>query len=46
MSPGSEAEKRNESVIERCEVTPQVNKRHLDTLLQYSDGAGDRSVAT
>jgi hypothetical protein len=25
MNPGSEAEKRNESVIKRCEVTPQVN---------------------
>src|SRR5712675_1585127 len=26
MNPGSEAEKRNESVIKRCEVTPQVNQ--------------------
>jgi hypothetical protein len=24
MNPGSEAEERNESVISRCEVTPQV----------------------
>ena len=26
MNPGSEAEERNESVIKRCEVTPQVNQ--------------------
>jgi hypothetical protein len=26
MDPGREAKKRNESVIKRCEVTPQVNK--------------------
>src|SRR5215467_15547348 len=26
MNPSSEAEKRNESVIKRCEVTPQVNQ--------------------
>src|SRR5215475_14527447 len=26
MNPGSEPEKRNESVIKRCEVTPQVNQ--------------------
>src|SRR5215469_2767670 len=26
MNPGPEPKKRNESVIKRCEVTPQVNK--------------------
>src|ERR1700751_1959457 len=29
MNPGSEAEKRNESVIKRREVTPQVNQSVL-----------------